>query len=60
MKKIGIYGGSFDPVHKGHRLLAENLSKKINADKVFIIPAAIYLSSLSNHLTYVSHFLTPG
>jgi nicotinate-nucleotide adenylyltransferase len=41
MKKIGIYGGSFDPVHKGHRLLAENLSKKINADKVFIIPAAI-------------------
>ncbi|MBQ6837710.1 MAG: adenylyltransferase/cytidyltransferase family protein [Clostridia bacterium] len=41
MKKIGIYGGSFDPVHKGHRLLAENLSKEINADKVFIIPAAV-------------------
>lgn len=41
MKRIGIYGGSFDPVHKGHRLLAENLSKEINADKVFIIPAAV-------------------
>ena len=40
MKKIGVYGGSFDPVHKGHRLLAENLSREINADKVFIIPAA--------------------
>lgn len=41
MKKIGIYGGSFDPVHKGHKLLAENLSKAINADKVIIIPAAV-------------------
>ena len=41
MMKIGIYGGSFDPVHKGHKLLAENLSKEINADKVFIIPAAV-------------------
>ncbi len=40
MKKIGVYGGSFDPVHKGHKLLAENLSREINADKVFIIPAA--------------------
>lgn len=41
MKKIGIYGGSFDPVHKGHKLLADNLAKEISADKVFIIPAAM-------------------
>lgn len=41
MRKVGIYGGSFDPVHKGHKLLAENLSKEINADKVIIIPAAV-------------------
>ncbi len=40
MEKIGIYGGSFDPPHKGHLLLAENLREKCGADKVLIIPAA--------------------
>lgn len=39
MGNIAIYGGSFDPPHKGHALLAENLAKEINADKVIIIPA---------------------
>jgi nicotinate-nucleotide adenylyltransferase len=39
MGNIAIYGGSFDPPHKGHKLLAENLAKECNADKVIIIPA---------------------
>jgi len=39
MGNIAIYGGSFDPPHKGHALLAENLAKACNADKVIIIPA---------------------
>lgn len=41
MNKIGIYGGSFDPPHKGHRLLAENLMKACGALKVMIIPTAM-------------------
>lgn len=40
MKAIAIYGGSFDPPHKGHRLLAENLARECGAERVFIIPAA--------------------
>lgn len=40
MKKIAVYGGSFDPPHKGHRLLSENLARACGADKVIIIPAA--------------------
>ncbi len=40
MKKIGIYGGSFDPPHSGHRRLAENLASFCEADLVYIIPAA--------------------
>ena len=39
MGNIAIYGGSFDPPHKGHKLLAENLAKECNADKVIVIPA---------------------
>lgn len=41
MVKIGIYGGSFDPPHKGHRLLAENLMKSCGALKVMVIPTAM-------------------
>lgn len=40
MKSLAIYGGSFDPPHKGHRLLAENLAKACGAEKVFIVPTA--------------------
>ncbi|MBE6800567.1 MAG: nicotinate (nicotinamide) nucleotide adenylyltransferase [Ruminococcaceae bacterium] len=41
MKKIAIYGGSFDPPHKGHKLLAENLARVCGAEKVIIIPTAL-------------------
>lgn len=41
MKKIAIYGGSFDPPHKGHKLLACNLAEICGADKVIIIPTAL-------------------
>ncbi len=41
MKKIAIYGGSFDPPHEGHKLLAENLAKCCGAEKVLIIPTAM-------------------
>lgn len=40
MEKIAIYGGSFDPPHKGHKLLALNLAECCGAEKVIVIPAA--------------------
>ncbi len=41
MRKIAIYGGSFDPPHEGHKLLAENLARICGAQKVLIIPTAM-------------------
>ena len=41
MKKIAVYGGSFDPPHKGHKLLAENLAWVCGAQRVIIIPTAL-------------------
>jgi nicotinate-nucleotide adenylyltransferase len=34
-KLIGILGGSFDPVHKGHLAISRIAIKKINLDKIY-------------------------
>ena len=31
---IAIFGGAFNPIHKAHTTLAENVLKKCNAEKV--------------------------
>jgi nicotinate-nucleotide adenylyltransferase len=41
MNKIGIFGGTFDPVHKGHEAAALDFYAKIGLDKLIIIPANI-------------------
>ncbi|MDD2715136.1 MAG: nicotinate (nicotinamide) nucleotide adenylyltransferase [Candidatus Wallbacteria bacterium] len=37
--KIGVLGGSFDPVHRGHLLLARKAQKKLALDRILFIPA---------------------
>ncbi|AWX69688.1 nicotinate-nucleotide adenylyltransferase [[Mycoplasma] anseris] len=37
--RIGIFGGSFNPIHKGHILIAKEAIKKLNLDKLLFIPA---------------------
>ena len=40
LKKAGLLGGSFAPVHKGHLLIAHNTMESLKLEEVFFIPAA--------------------
>jgi nicotinate-nucleotide adenylyltransferase len=40
MQRIGLFGGSFDPVHLGHLLVAQAAIEELGLDRLFFIPAA--------------------
>lgn len=41
MRKIAIYGGTFDPVHNAHLILAREAREQLGLEKVIFVPAAI-------------------
>jgi len=41
LKKIAIYGGSFDPIHHAHLILAREAIETLGLEKVILVPAAI-------------------
>ena len=49
MKNVALFGGSFDPVHKGHTVIIEALKKLEEIDKVVLMPT--YLNPFKSHFT---------
>ncbi|MDB5346413.1 MAG: nadD [Schlesneria sp.] len=39
--RIGIFGGTFDPIHLGHLVLAEQCREQCRLDEVWFVPAAL-------------------
>lgn len=50
--RIGIFGGSFDPIHLGHLILAEQCREIARLDQVWFIPCA--QQPLKDHQTIAS------
>lgn len=40
-KKIGLYGGTFDPIHYAHLILAREAMEQLELDRIVFIPNAI-------------------
>lgn len=40
VKRIGLFGGSFDPVHVGHLLVAQAAGEELELDRLFFIPTS--------------------
>jgi nicotinate-nucleotide adenylyltransferase len=39
--RLGVLGGSFDPIHYGHLLLAESCREQLSLQQVWFLPAAV-------------------
>ena len=41
VERVGLFGGTFDPVHLGHLILAQTALEELRLDRIIFIPAAI-------------------
>ncbi len=39
-QRIGLYGGSFNPIHNGHLIVARDIAERINLDQIILLPAS--------------------
>ena len=55
VKRIGLMGGSFDPIHFGHLLAAQGAAERLRLDKVVFIPARQPPHKTYRHLANFAH-----
>lgn len=56
--RLGVFGGSFDPVHLGHLLAAESCREQAGLDRVIFVPAAVPPHKQGRALAPAEHRLT--
>ncbi|MGL5972877.1 MAG: nicotinate (nicotinamide) nucleotide adenylyltransferase [Oscillospiraceae bacterium] len=55
MDKIIVYGGTFDPIHKGHLNCINYILKKYDGYKIFIVPNGNPPHKINKNITNIKH-----
>lgn len=58
MKKIGILGGTFDPIHNGHLMIARAAMEEHELSKVYLIPTGISYMKTGVNDSYFRYTMT--
>ena len=53
--KIGLFGGTFDPVHFGHLIIAESIRSDMKLDRIILLPAAMPPHKQNQQITAFHH-----
>lgn len=56
-KSIGIMGGTFDPIHYGHLILAQYVLDQMKLDKIIFIPSGISYLKSNKKISHKRHRL---
>ncbi len=56
-KKIGIYGGTFDPIHHAHLILARDAMEQLKIEQIVFVPAACSPHKLEKQTAPAAHRL---
>jgi nicotinate-nucleotide adenylyltransferase len=56
-RRVGIYGGTFDPVHMGHLLMAEEAVERLRLDRLVFLPAGRPAHKRDRVITKAAHRL---
>lgn len=56
-RRLGIFGGTFDPVHVGHLLMAEEAVERLRLDRLVFLPASKPAHKRDRRITPVAHRL---
>src|SRR5215207_2161519 len=50
-QRVGVLGGSFDPIHLGHLIMAESVREALSLDTVHFVPAREQPLKQGRHVT---------
>ncbi len=53
--KIGFFGGTFDPIHIGHLIVADSVRYNSGLDKIIFVPTKIHPIKDNTYITPVEH-----
>lgn len=57
MKKMGLFGGTFDPIHKGHVSVALRLAQTLELDGVLLMPTFVPPHKIKENMASAEHRL---